>query len=229
MGRLFFVLLVVGGGVLAWKGWADYALSRGAGEAPEAVTVAELEQGLPTNRWRSLGPHEPVVRLATHAEKDGQVLYFLYPVVDEAAWARAKAGPLAKYAGDVIRMPVAELTAALDIRVLVKTNRYASEAELNMEWGSGRWPRQDVSGLVVAADSSLGKAELEMLAQILGRFDPNQVVVLEEGRTPSSPWRGLGMMGGGAVLALLGFAARVRRWRKRTDDFSSTKDERADN
>lgn len=214
MGRLLFVLLVVGGGVLAWNGWADHALSRGSADAPEPISATELAQGLPDNRWRTLGPHEPVVRLAMLATKNEGVEYVYYPIVDEAEWAAANAGPLAKYGGDVIGMPVAELTAAIDVCVLVKTRRYRSEAALNQDYAARTWPRKDVTGLVVGKASGLNKAERETIQSTLGRFDPERVVILEEGREPNPPWRGLAMMIGGALLALGGLAIRVRSWRR---------------
>jgi len=88
-----------------------------------------------------------------------------------------------------------------NFRVIVKTSRFDTMRDIPEE----SLAQEDrVSGLVVNQISSLGRQERDLLRESFPELDFDKLIILAEGREPSSPSQSFGMMSGGGVLLLFG-------------------------
>src|SRR4051794_26961799 len=104
MWRLALALMVAGA-ALAYYGWREFRLGRGAGAGPEPITIQELSAGVLDNPWRTLGEHAPVVTqiIITGSRQSDTVEAAYYPVTsaDDPALAAALRGDR-QFAGTVL-------------------------------------------------------------------------------------------------------------------------------
>lgn len=205
MGCRALLLIFVLGGALCLYGWREYRLARSASHAPEAITIEELERGVPANPHRTIGEHIPVDALVVYSygKKSGKISHAFYPIISTGSLLAAREKALKKV-GSTSRVKEDDVHEAIEIRVLVKTNQWSTPADLRTAMSTGRFPTRDLTGMVINDVSSLGSSEKAMLREKFKSFDESPVVIFEVGRTPTSMGLALAALGGGAALFLLG-------------------------
>ena len=208
--------LVFAGGVIAWLGYNEFRLSEHATESPQPVELAEIEAGrVPDNPHLEIGPHwrmyqELLFRYEASGEAtdDTPIEYAYYPVLSaEHPYFRA----LDDAREEGIEQIANDFPTVQSFSVLVKTKQFKTVGSLPEGWGKG----EPVSGLVVNRIYKLKKDEAELLALSFPGVDLDHVLVLQEGRTPTSRMLVFALLGGGAGTSLAGVAwLLLGIWRK---------------
>lgn len=207
----FGIILVVIGGFLGYEGFKEFRVGQGAGSEPVGVDLADLEGGAdppgPYIRIEATDPpaiphYDELVYEAEVASGETQPSAFsklthcYYPIISPE---HPDYDALVNYyaSADITMFP----PTVSNYRVLVKTHRFKTFGEMQTGLGT---ITASVEGLVINKINSLSDDELNLLKQSFPSFDPDQVLILEEGRTPSSAGKWAGLLGGGALLALIG-------------------------
>lgn len=206
-------LMTFGGAVLCWFGIQEYRVSSGTSAEPLEVKLAEIEAGkVPHNNHIQLGRHIAVYAESFYAYSQSKysnsdptpetkVNYVYYPVISREHRFVADVAKFAlqRGAGGKKAGPVPPPTLK-DFAVLVKTKRFKTVGDIP--------DRLDVEdsrqGLIVNKIDSLDSDETKLIKQSFPAIDLDKVLILEDGRTPSSGLMSWGMMIGGALIALGG-------------------------
>lgn len=203
MWRLYIFLVVVGI-ALAGYGGREYMLGKDSSAEPEAITIEQLETGVPDNPYRRLGRHVAVLDNVVYQEvkRNGSssVDYSYYPAVSDLEWQVA----LAKHGiGPDQKFDVGPIVRSLPIKVVVKTRRWKTVDELKAELQRDEnLFRQELIGTVTNRIDSIGSKEAELLKQASPSFDPNTTVIIEEGRKPTGVGVAIALIAGGVALAV---------------------------
>lgn len=217
MGSRLKVLLIVGGGILAFFGYQEFKVGNDASPTPVPVELAKLEAGEPLpNVHVQVGEHlclypSSVYRYKTSQNEEqasaSSVLECIYfPIISsEHPWFEEARAAVAKY-GSIDAVPDREWPEVKQFTVLVKsTKRFSTVGEIPDDWGEGT----EVSGLIVNRISKLSGEERDLVQQAFPRADLDQILILQEGRKPMSKAISLGMIAGGVILALGGVVTLV--------------------
>lgn len=212
MGRIK-VLLLIGGGFLAFFGYQEFKLGNDASQTPVAVDLAKLEAGEPLpNVHVQVGEHICIYTASVYryntsssdeeATASSKVQFAYFPIISQAhPWFAEARAATARYGGDVDAVPEKEWPEIKQFAVLVKTSsRFPTVGSIPDEWGEG----EAVSGLVINRVKKLSGEERDMIQQSFPQLDLEKVLILEEGRRPKSAVASLGMAGGGVLLAMAG-------------------------
>ena len=203
MARILLVM-IIGGGILAFFGFQEMRLASGAKQEPATVSCADLIANGP-------GDNAHVVL------KDFFISpAFVYETGKSGANWRTVWVPVVPMDGayhqQVLKMvkPDGTLSGDLpvpkDIRVIVKSGKVRNESELDT-LGS----QDTLQGMIVNKISSLGSKEKKILIQNYPTADLDSIYILEHDRKPASAGKSYGMMGGGLVLAALGVLGFFRK------------------
>ena len=208
------VLALIGlGGVLAFIGYQEYKVSEGTSKDPVPVSIVKLEFGvdLPNNHIE-VGEHAAIYDALIYEYEQSfsdptgddpktKVNFVYYPIVSQSHPLAEKLESLSKRDPDSIRDEEYEALGKEKFKVLVRTGRYDKVGDLP-QGGVARLDK--VSGMVVNEISSVGWEEQNLLRQAFPDIDFKNILILQEGRKPSSPAASFGMMGGGGALMLVG-------------------------
>lgn len=216
--------LLLLGGVATFYGYEEHKLAAMATEAPVAADLAALESGArPTSIHLEIGPHwrlwDQLIYSYTQ-EKSAptggapgpatKVDYVYYPVVSADHPFIAKWNALLATYGDFEHVPDDEFEPLPQIVMLVRTERFAHVRNLP----TAPWERADrLQGLVVNQVRALDADARRLLRESFPLLPLDQVLILEEGRQPTSTVKAMGVMGGGGLLSLLGLASLFLRRR----------------
>ncbi len=227
MNRL--LLVIAGIGVLiAWDGTKELRLSKGATVEPLAISLSEIEAGnVPDNPHLAVGEHwsmnhELVFSYSTkRTETEGDpgpaqrldVSY--YPIVATDNEYFRVLGDLLQLYGDFDSIPEERLPQLETFHAIVRTDRFATVGDLP-EPGWDVSP--GVTGMVANRVRSLSTDEVALIRQSFPAVDLERVLIIEEGRKPSSATKSYGMIGGGALVAIAPLAGLAMRARRRGDD-----------
>ena len=196
------LLLIIGGGALAYFGFQEFKVSKGSTAEPVNIELAEIETGSAdtSNAHMLIGKHYPAFFELIYWGEEGtdKIDYVYYPVLSETHPFVVEINKLfEKYPEEI---PEDEIPEVGNFSVLVKSKRYKTLNEIP----DGFEPVQLIQGLAINTISSLKKDEEDLMRQSFPKFDPDTVLVLEENREPAGAGKKFGMMGGGVVLALFG-------------------------
>ncbi len=180
--RSRIIALLLGSG-FTFFGYQEYQLARAAAGGIEDVELARLDSGyVPQNRHLRIGRHlrgyEAMVYSARGQARNPEVKYALYPL----------------FPADASR-PEPD-----DIKVLVKTSQFKRVSELP----ATNEVSPNVEGLIVGRIEGLSFGEVGAISKRFPQIKPDELLILEEGRTPWQPSSALLYMGVG--LALIGAA-----------------------
>ena len=221
MFRIKLAAIVVGA-IVAFMGYQEFKLSGHAKEEATTVLLEELEANgeLENAHIRidePVGVYGGLIYEYRQSKYDTgepdestSVAVAYYPIISQAHPFMAKLGELLiKYPDgipDDVSWPEMD-----NFRVLVKTKRFNTIGDFPYD---ALLSDPSVQGLVVNEIESLDNEEIGLLKESFPKADFSQVLILEEGRKPSSSGKYLGMMGGGAALALVGLFSLVGGKRK---------------
>ncbi len=194
---------MIGGGFLAWHGYQEVKLGAGAKAEPAEVALAEVLPGSkPENAHLKIGPHSPIWYLMVfeyEAESAGEEIsagskinHLYVPIVpQDHPYLRAM---------DVAQNEE-DLPPAPDVAMILKTKKYKTYGALPEELYSN-W--DGVQGVVINEIEKIGDEEMALLREGFPQLQADKVLVLEEGRKPTSPMAAYGIVAGGIVLAFAG-------------------------
>lgn len=207
------LLLLIGGGVLAFLGFQEYQLSAGTSVEPEAIELSTIEDGgVPENPYLEIGPHWALYGGSVYEYRQGRfetgepelstdVTHTYYPIVSDSHPFIQTLASLEERYGSLADAPEEEFPELRgNIAVLVKTKVFDTIGDIP----DGFDRSEGIQGLVINRISSLDSKERELLLSSFPDLDIDQLAILEQNREPASQERSFGMMGGGALLSLLG-------------------------
>lgn len=221
MFRLKLILIVVGG-VLAFMGYEEFVVSQKTSDTAMEIALADIEKNQALdNYFVNVGPHWAVYpgliynyeasKYGSDEPKDSSKVNFAYyPIVsNDHPYVVATDALMEKY-GSAEAIPDEAWPAFKQFAVLVKTKRFKTVGQLPEDWGEEAY----VEGLVVNVVDPLDTEESNLIRQSFPGIDLQRVLILEQGRTPSSSMQSIGMMAGGGILAILGLFLMIPRGRK---------------
>ena len=239
MNRLLIAAVALGG-FLVDHGWQEYELAQGATEEPIPVSLSEIEAGqVPSNPHLALGEHWRMYQELvysyrtdddTELEEQGpetKLDYSYYPILSVDNPFFREVATLEKLYGSVDAIPDDQYPQRIDFRVLVRSDEFDTVEQLP----EPAWTVADgVQGMLVNKVRSLSAEERQLVGEGFPNVDLDSLLILEEGRQPSSVGTSFAFMGGGAVLALapiVGFAIRGKS-RKEEPEVEPEEDAEAD-
>jgi hypothetical protein len=177
-------------------GYHEYRLSEGASAEPVPVEIADLEAGKrPAQNHIRIGKHSPVWDQCIYSvspkdkdKPDPLVFEVLYPVISPSK--------LDHWDGKVT--------------VLVETHRFGRVSDIQKDKVR---VVPEATGMLVNSIRSLREEEARLIREGLPDQDLENVLILQEGRKPTSQTWALVIMGAGialGILIILGIAASAR-------------------
>lgn len=215
--------LIILGGIIVFMGFQEFRLGSIAKTEPSTISLYDIEtNGTIDNAHVKITEHDAIYGglVYSYKQKKGSsdevsgstaVKETYYPILSpEHPFIKAVDALLDQYPDgipDEVELP--ELTG---IKAIVKTKRFKKvvdfpEVFLQREEG--------VQGIVINEIESLGTEEADLMRESFPGADLENVLLIEEGRTPTSTMNSLGMMGGGIVLIALGIFWMVSSSKKK--------------
>jgi hypothetical protein len=204
MFRIKIAMLILGG-VLAYFGIQEFRVGMGSSTKPEAVDLAELENGTElTNNHVLIGEHVSDYAGVVYEYEEGsnKVTHAYYPIISESHRFFSDLNKLAEKYPKLSDVPENEFPVIDDFKVLVKTKRFKTVSTIPEGLGN----ETKLQGLVINLVSSIKSEEKKLIKQAFPHFDSENVYVVEEGRKPTSMVLSIAMIAGGLLLALGGLA-----------------------
>ena len=202
MGRILLIIIVLGG-MLAWFGFQEWRLASAASTTPKTITCADLEKNGPGDNAHVvltdflLCPSGFVYE--SSKGNDSNYTKIWIPAVPLHGEYMEQLKKLADSGKDMAHVP-----PPTNVRVIVRSSHVHNDGELE-KLGD----RDTIQGLIVNKVDSLGSKEREILAGQYPGINLDTCWILDEGRSPKSFGVAGGMIGGGAVLALIGVGGFV--------------------
>jgi hypothetical protein len=214
-------LLVLLGIGAASYGWTEWTASRDAAAEPVEVDLAKLENGeTPANPHVRIGPHVACYgntlfqyrtekrRGKRKVEATTTLTHCFYPIVSAAHPSIQKLNEAVEKYGGVDKVPEdVELPAIDHFAVIVKTGRFKKFSDIP---SVPQRREEQLQGLVINTLRPLKSDEKNLIKEDFPDLDFNKVLVVEDGRKPSSwawcatfQYGGLGLIGLGLVLGLV--------------------------
>jgi hypothetical protein len=209
MFRLKLAMAIIGG-VMVFYGFQEYRVSSGSSSTAESVNLAELEGGTELdNTYIKVGPHLAFYDGSIYVYESSEysngepgpsskVNYTYYPIISLEHSFNVGLDEIAEKYGDNVPENV-KIPDLNTFSILVKTKRFSTigaipdyiEKEL------------DIRGLVINRIHSLKSDEKRLINETFPTIDTNKILILEEGRRPSSFvfWGGL-ILGGLALIVV---------------------------
>lgn len=212
------LLLIFAGGMLCFWGYQDYAVSSKASTPAEKVELSQLESQLKSstelaNNFIRIGGHWAIFPAsiyqyqvdgvdADNPSRDATVNYTYYPIISKNHPYLVQTDELFERYQDEASIPEDQWPQLDQFAVLVKTKRYKMIGTIPQEWKDAEF----MQGVVINRIESLSSEEEELLRQSFPHIDLEKVLIVEEGREPSSILKAIGFLLGGLVLILVGLA-----------------------
>ena len=208
------IAVMIGGGALCFFGYQEYSVSAGTSSKALNVELLDIESGkAPDNNYIRLGPHYRVYAAAVYeyeANNDNEqvteytkVTQVYYPVYSVGSPFGRQMDVLIKKYGSYDKfpdeLPADEYLPTDNLSMIVKTDKYHRVGRLPT--GMPRF--EGIKGLVINEIESLGSEEKRLIESGFGEIDFSKILILEQGRKPTSTALSLAMMGGGALLIVV--------------------------
>jgi hypothetical protein len=200
------IALLFGGIMLAYFGVQEARVSSGTTMDPAKVELAELENGTtPTNGHVLFGGHVADYAGCVYEYEEGtnKVTHTYYPIISDDHPFFEQLGQLYQKYPNIDDAPEAEFPQIDNFRVLVKTKRFKTQSAIP----DGLGDEEKLQGLVINLVESISGEEKKMLQGSFPALNFDNVLIVQEGRKPSSQMVSMGMIGGGGLLSLLGIGS----------------------
>ena len=197
------IAAIVLGGMLAYFGIQEYRVSVGTSAEPASVNLSSLEAGETlTNNHVLIGEHvaDYAGCVYEYDQDSGRVTHMYYPIIAQDHPFFDKLAALYDKYGNPNDIPEAEFPAIDDFRVLIKTKRYTNQNSIPEGLGA----EEKIQGLVVNLIDGMDKEEERLIKQSFPKINMDEILIVEDGRSPTSMLKTLGMIGGGGFVSLLG-------------------------
>jgi hypothetical protein len=222
------------GGASIFYGWSEYRLGAKSTPDPVDVDLAKLEQGEKVdNNHLKIGKHYGCYWGSVYSYKKSKfslrkpdastkIEYAFYPIVSSSNPDVQALDALLKKYGDLNKVPDdVDIPVPTHFVVLVKTTRFKTVGGIPDDIKS----EPSIQGLVINEVSSLTSEEKKLIKDSFPNIDFNKVLILEDGRKPSSTAKAVVFMVIGAAIlvgGLIGVIALVVMMAKGQSSGSST-------
>ena len=208
------VAVIIGGIFMLVYGFQEYRVSSGTTGEPNQVDLAQIESGqIPENNHLAIGRHSAIYPAVVYAYRQSKydsseptgstsVDYCYYPIISDSHPFVLGLADLQKKYGNLQAVPDSEFPEVGGFGVLVKTKRFKTIGAIPDDWKD----ESGVTGLVINRISSLDGDEEKLLLENFPNMDLDKVLILQEGRKPSSILAALGLVLGGLVVSGAGGA-----------------------
>lgn len=213
-------LILIGlGAFLGFLGYEEYVVSQKATMPAAVVELGELETSNElSNNFIKIGPHWAICPAVIYEYQMGKyetgdpdestkVNYAYYPIISDNHPYLLKIAALYERYENEADVPEGEWPKFGQFTVLVKTKRYKTIGSIPSDWVES----ESLEGLVINRIESLNSEEEELLRQSFPQINLEDVLILEDGRLPSSKGKSVGLMSGGGVLVFVGLFLLLRR------------------
>jgi hypothetical protein len=199
--RSRWILFVIGGLLALW-GLEEFRVGFDAAAEAIEVDLAALEQGqkLPQNHIR-LGTHMCLYFDAIYSydlrdknKPNPDIQYAYYPIISLSNPLLSRLTPHVN--PDEDSSPAQHVE---ELKVLVKTQQFKRVSDIPRDGVV----KKAVTGLVINRIRSLEVKEADLLRQQYPRINLEQILILEESRTPISPAVSFAVLAGGLALVAL--------------------------
>lgn len=213
-GGYLYVLPLIGAGII-YSGYEEYRVGSPSTQEPLSVELKQLEAGLrPTNNHLRIGKHiclYPSTILVVKAKnkdlRNPTVEQFYFPIISDFRPADLQGQPLTSVEDDDARS-----LNPTTVAVLVKSHRFSRLGDVP----DVPVAADHVQGVIVNVVHSPVMGEREKIKSLFPDVDFDRLLILEEGRRPSSATKSLlTIAAGGGLIALLVAGIVVRRILKR--------------
>lgn len=193
--------MVIGGGVLMFFGINEWRLASGASDAPQDITIAQLEaKGYGDNAHVRITNCTIAANFVYHFEqvngkpkKEGEYTEIFAPLVPiDSEYAKQLQVAIQK--GDGSNLP--PLTK---FKVILKSDKVKNDGILQSYFS-----KRDYTGMIINKISSLNSEDTKLLKDGYPGVDPSGCLILEEGREPAGGGKIFAFLGGGLALVLVG-------------------------
>lgn len=199
------------------NGWGGLRLSWTAGDEPERINLAELENGKkPASTYIELGEHYRLTsnivyallkRKKSAADAQSTVSYAFMPVLS------------ADLAQQVVTQSKerGELQLPANMAMLIKTSEFGKRGELESYARDSDLldPRSQARGMLINAVGGLSDEQSELLQRDFPGIDFSKIMILEIDRTPVSGAELFLLFAGGLALFTLGLGLLIRNYKTR--------------
>ncbi len=209
----FKLIIIIITGVVAYKGYDEFSVSRGTTDEPVPIELSVLETDnkiennhLKIQNHMALYAHsiyEYTTKKGSTAKinDNTKVTTTYYPIISrEHSYVGKLKEIYDKYGEDTSEIPDNEWPTVANFTVLVKTEKFTTIGAIPEEFKF----EDGVQGLIINRIYTLDNEEKSLISQNFPNINFNNILVLEEGRTPASVASSFGMMGGGGIFCLLG-------------------------
>ena len=213
-------LVLIGVGIaLGFIGYQEYTVSQKASFPAAKVELQSIEDSAElSNNFIRIGSHWAVYPGSIYeyemdkyetGEPDDKtkVNFTYYPIVSESHPYVIQLSELFDRYGDEASIPENEWPEFEQFSVLVKSKRFKTIGSIPLEW----MDESSLEGLVINKIKTLTTEEASLLRESFPQIDLNKVLIVEDGRKPSSQAKSIGMLGGGSFLCLLGLFLLFKR------------------
>ena len=194
-----------------YHGFKEYRVGSGAKAEPDAVVLADLEKGIQSidNNHITVGEHVAFYGAALYEYKKSKyasggpkptskVNHAYYPIISAEHPFMQALGSLAEEYGGLENVPEGTALPAIDqFSILVKTSRFKTINSIP----DGLEEEKNVQGLIINRIKSLDSKEVKLIKQSFPNLNLKQVLILDQGRKPTSVIGALAIIFGGLVLA----------------------------
>ncbi len=210
--------LIVAGIVVAFIGYEEFKVSQGTTKEPMEIQLSSLEQGESVkNNHLKITEHWALFPFSVYEYKQdrgetgdpkptAKVNHTYYPIISNDHPYLIRLDELAEEYDDLDEVPDEEWPTIGDLAVLVKSEQFATIADIPYDWEF----KSELQGLVINRIKSLEKEESRLIQSSFPTVDLDKVLLLEVGRKPSSSLKSLGMVLGGGILSLFGVMLLLR-------------------
>jgi hypothetical protein len=198
MGRFLLALIVIGG-VLGFLGVQEMRLASGCKDQPQTLSCKDLAaNGFGDNAHVILTDFLSPPSDFVYEEKSGRYTKVWLPVVSmEGDYAR-RLVEAARTNPNAANLP---RPSAQDIAVIVTSSKAPDDAAVT------RMMEADtLQGVITNKIESISGKERKLLQEAYPGVNFDKTYILEAGRSPAGAAKSMGMLGGGALLAVGGVA-----------------------
>ncbi len=212
------LLAFAGCGLSVW-GWMENKVSTNATAEPVVMDLAKLEAGEKVvNNHIKLGEHHALYDSSIYSfktKKKGKVEpggnvkvdYTFYPIVSSTNPDMKELDKLKAKFGSLDKVPIEiDFPVPAHFVVLVKTKRFKKIDDIPLDFVRAE---NSIRGLVINEISSLTREEKQLIKDDFPKIDFNKIVILEDGRSPSSSETSIGAMVAGGCCCFAGLIGVV--------------------
>ncbi len=216
--RVLILFILLGAGALA-AGYQELRLGKKAQKIASALELSDLEGGAAVSNYHvdiqkhwALYPYLIYVYEKGFLDNDEpgddtKIKYAYYPIISQQhPFNQALDRLYDQYGADI---PEDQVPAFNSFRVLVKTTRFKTLGAVPADWSL----ESNISGVFVNEIHKLDKDEKALLQENWPQLNIDDVLILEEGRKPSSSAAIIVYWAIGILLILFG----IRRYRKKQE------------